>query len=207
MKRRRKLVGLAPLIPVLVTSALFCAGSGRAAEEVPSYLRGYEELFQQDPHAAAVAWFKDAKFGLFVHYALASVLEGGKPEYVKLTEGMEEELEWSKLPATQRAKVGVEETEIMPVRKLHQKLASQFHAQRFDADAICNLAVAAEMRYVNFTTKHLGRMAMYRTATTDFNSLSSPARRDLVAELADACRERDLGTFPLCPARNGSNRW
>ena len=103
MKRCLKFVGLAQLIPVLVTSALLCAGLARAAEEVPSYLRGYEELFQQDPHAAVVAWFKDAKFGLFVHYALASVLQAGKPEYVKLTEGMEEELEWSKLPASHGA--------------------------------------------------------------------------------------------------------
>ena len=199
MKRCLKFVGLAQLIPVLVTSALLCAGLARAAEEVPSYLRGYEELFQQDPHTAAVIWFKDAKFGLFVHYALASVLEGGKPEYLKLTVGLEEELEWSKLPASQRAKVGVEETEITPIRKLHQKLASQFHAQRFDADAICDLAVAAEMRYVNFTTKHLGRMAMYRTATTEFNSVNSPAGRDLVAELAESCRKRGLGLFLYVP--------
>ena len=53
-------------------------------EPVPSYLKGYEKLYEKDPHAAAVEWFKDAKFGLFVHYALASLLEGGKWEYAKL---------------------------------------------------------------------------------------------------------------------------
>jgi alpha-L-fucosidase len=55
------------------------------------------------------------------------------------------------------------------------------------------------MRYVNFTTKHVGRMAMYRTATTESSSLNSPARRDLVAELAEACRERGLGLFLYVP--------
>lgn len=50
-------------------------------ESVPSYLKGYKKLYEKDPHAAAVEWFKDAKFGLFVHYALASLLEGGKWEY------------------------------------------------------------------------------------------------------------------------------
>jgi len=49
-------------------------------ESVQSYLKGYKKLYEKDPHAAAVERFKDAKFGLFVHYALASLLEGGKWE-------------------------------------------------------------------------------------------------------------------------------
>jgi hypothetical protein len=53
-------------------------------ESVPSYLKDYEKLYETDPHDAAVKWFKNARFGLFVHYALASLLEGGKPEYIEL---------------------------------------------------------------------------------------------------------------------------
>lgn len=34
---------------------------------VPSYLKGYESLYAQDPHNAALAWFADARFGLFMH--------------------------------------------------------------------------------------------------------------------------------------------
>ena len=84
-----------------------CAAIAEAADEVPGHLHGYEELYRRDPHAAAVAWFKDAKFGLFVHYALASVLEGGKPEYLRLTTDLEKQLELSKLPALQRATVPI----------------------------------------------------------------------------------------------------
>ncbi len=196
---RMWLAGPVRCVPIILAIVALSSSFAHAAEDIPSYLRGYEKLYRQDPHAAALAWFKDAKFGLFVHYALASVLEGGKPEYLKLTANLEQQLEWSKLPASRRAELGVDEAEISTVRKIHNKLASQFHAERFDADAICDLAVAAEMRYVNFTTKHLGRMAMYRTATTDFNSVNSPARRDLVAELAAACRKRDLGLFLYVP--------
>ena len=47
----------------------------------PSYLKGYEALYAKDPRAASVEWFKDAKFGLFVHYALASLCTDGKAEY------------------------------------------------------------------------------------------------------------------------------
>lgn len=169
------------------------------ADKVPTYLRGYEKLYQRDPHAASVAWFKDAQFGLFVHYALASVLEGGKPEYLKLTAGLEEQVEFNKLPASRCNGLSAENMKTRPLQRIHAQLARQFHAEAFDAEAICDLAQAAEMRYVNFTTKHLGRMAMYRTATSDFNSFNSPARRDLVTELAEACRTRGLGLFLYVP--------
>ena len=61
---------------------LFRAGSdsiqGRGQENiagkepVPSYLKGYEKLSEKGPHAAAVEWFKDAKFGLFVQPQMRS---------------------------------------------------------------------------------------------------------------------------------------
>ena len=41
-------------------------------QPVPSYLKGYEKLYEKDPHAAAVEWFKDAKFGLFVQPQMRS---------------------------------------------------------------------------------------------------------------------------------------
>jgi alpha-L-fucosidase len=196
---RVPLTGMSWCVPGILAIVLLVSGHAGAADEVPSYLADYEGLYQQDPHAAAVAWFKDAKFGLFVHYALASVLEGGKPEYLKLIADVQEQVELSKLPPSQRATLGIDEAAISPVQKIHSELAQRFRAERFDADAICGLALAAKMRYVNFTTKHLGRMAMYRTATTDFNSVNSPAQRDLVAELAAACRKRGLGLFLYVP--------
>ena len=166
----------------LVPSTLVGAGPERVSgqdatsdsKRAPSYLKDYERLYDKDPHAAAVEWFKDAKFGLFVHYALASLLEGGKWEYVKLTE-----------------KEGAYE--------VNQTLFSEFKAEKFDADRICDLALAASMRYVTFTTSHLGRLRMYKTEVTDFTSLGSPAKRDLVAELSQACQERGLGLFLYVP--------
>lgn len=143
-------------------------------QSVPSYLKGYKKLYEKDPHAAAVEWFKDARFGLFVHYALASLLEGGKWEYAKLIE-----------------KDGPD--------KVNQTLFHEFKAEKFDSDRICDLALAANMRYVTFTTSHLGRLRMYKTKVTDFTSLNSPAKRDLVAELSQACQKRGLGLFLYVP--------
>ena len=36
-------------------------------ENVPSYLEGYGEIYREDPRAAARLWFRDARFGLFMH--------------------------------------------------------------------------------------------------------------------------------------------
>jgi hypothetical protein len=44
--------------------------------KVPSYLAGYEDMYATDPRMAAVKYFQEAKFGLFMHYGLYSLLQG-----------------------------------------------------------------------------------------------------------------------------------
>src|SRR5215831_3898287 len=135
------------------------------APAVPSYLRGYEKLYARDPRAAAVEWFRNARFGLFLHYGLYSLL--GRHEWVQYRE---------KIPVAEYA-----------------KLREQFVADRFDAERIVKLAAEARMRYITITTRHHDSFCLFRTRHTDFNSLQSPARRDLIAELAKACERRGLG--------------
>ncbi len=180
------------LICILIVLALASSAFGA---DVPRYLAGYEEQYAENPRAAALQWFKEAKLGLFVHYTLASLLDGGKPEYVKRTEEFADSVEQNKLPESHREKLGVTEKDLEKVTAFHNELMSKFTAEKFDAGAICDLAVAAEMKYVNFTTRHMGRLAMFRTKTTGFNSLNAPAGRDLVKELAEACAKRGLGLF------------
>ena len=134
---------------------------------IPSYLKGYEQLYRQDSRRAALQWFAEARFGLFLHYGLYSLL--GRHEWVQLRE---------KIPVAEYA-----------------KLKDQFKAEKFDADAITDLALAARMRYVNITTRHHDSFCLFATKQTDFNSLNSPAKRDLVAELAAACCRKGLGLF------------
>jgi alpha-L-fucosidase len=144
--------------------------SGRAAshakpDSVPAYLKGYEAAYRQNPRQAALTWFKEAKFGLFLHYGLYSLLEGH--EWVQLRE---------QIPVAEYA-----------------KLKDRFTAEKFDADFIADLALAAEMRYVNITTRHHDSFCLFETRQTNFHSVNSPAKRDLVGELAVACRKRGLG--------------
>jgi alpha-L-fucosidase len=152
-------------------------------EAVPSYLREYEALFRQNPRAAAIEWHRNAKWGLFVHYALHSLRGLTAADALKAME--KSNVEWKELKQGTAAE--------------YAKLKERFTAEKFDADFITDLARAAEMRYVNFTTRHLGDLYMFRTTVSDFTSLNSPAKRDLVAELAEQCRKKGLGLFLYCP--------
>ncbi len=150
---------------------------------IPSYLRGYEALYHEDPRAAAVKWHREAKWGLFVHYALASLRGLTARDAQKSKE--KSSADWKKL------KQGTPQE--------YARLKDRFTAEKFDADFITDLALSAQMRYVNFTTRHLGDLYMFRTAVSDFTSLNSPAKRDLVGELAGQCHKKGLGLFLYCP--------
>ncbi len=109
-------------------SALAAFGpTARAAqnEAVPAHLRGYEEQPEKNPRAASLAWFQNAKFGLFMHYGVYSIL--GHGEWVMLRE---------KIPVAEYA-----------------KLKDRFTAEHFDADFITDLAIDAGMKYVNITSQ------------------------------------------------------
>ncbi len=104
--------------------------------------------------------FSKWRYGLFVHYGLYSLLGRG---------------EW------------VMNREEIPVVE-YRGLARRFTAEKFDAEAICDLAVRAGMKYVVFTTMHHDGYCLYPSQLTDF---CSP--RDLVGEFVTAARRRGLG--------------
>jgi len=132
---------------------------------IPSYLRGYEAEYASDPRAAALKWFGEARYGLFLHYGLYSLL--GSHEWAQYRE---------KIPVAEYA-----------------ELAGRFTAEKFDAGKIATLAVEAGMKYVNITTRHHDSFCLFESAETDFTSTNAPARRDLLGELAEACAARGLG--------------
>jgi len=84
--------------------------------------------------------------------------------------------------------------EKIPVKE-YEKLKDRFTADKFNADKITDMALAAGMKYVNITSRHHDSFCLFRTRETDFNSLESSAKRDLVAELSEACRKKGLGFF------------
>lgn len=132
---------------------------------MPAYLEEYRNLYAVNPRQAALAWFKNARYGLFLHYGLYSL--PGRHEWLQLRE---------KIPVAEYA-----------------RLAGSFTAGRFDARHIAQFAVDCGMRYINITTRHHDSFCLFRTRQTDFNALNAPCGRDLVGELAAACAEHKLG--------------
>ena len=54
--------GAAMLAPSVLNNSVY----GRAKPQIPSYLKGYEDIYTTDPRKAAIEYFREAKFGLFI---------------------------------------------------------------------------------------------------------------------------------------------
>lgn len=73
---------------------------------------------------------------------------------------------------------------------------ANFDAAEFDARAIAKLARESGIRYVTLTTRHHDGFSLYDTrGLSKFDAPHSPARRDLIAEFADACRAEGVVPF------------
>ena len=120
-------------------------------------------------------WFKDAKFGLFIHWGLYSVLAG---EY--------------KGQKTDRIAEWIMNFLDIPVEE-YKELANKFNPTDFDADYIVRKAKEWGMKYVVFTAKHHEGFAMYDSACSDYNVVkATPYRKDVLCQLREACDKYGL---------------
>lgn len=120
-------------------------------------------------------WFRDAKFGLFIHWGLYAVPAGewkGKP-----VAGLGE---W----IMNRAQIPVEE---------YERLAGQFNPVKFNAEEIVRIAKNAGMKYIVITSKHHDGFAMYHSKVSKYNIYdATPFKRDPIKELADAAHKAGI---------------
>jgi len=120
-------------------------------------------------------WFKDAKFGLFIHWGLYAELAG---EY----NGQK----------TDRIAEWIMNTLDIPVEE-YEKLASTFNPVDFDADFVVKRAKEWGMKYIVFTAKHHDGFAMYDSACSDYNIVkATPYGKDIVRQLKAACDKYGL---------------
>ena len=113
--------------------------------------------------------WKDARFGMFIHWG---------PVSLKGTE-----IGWSR-----GREIPIEE---------YDNLYKQFDAKNFNADDWASVAKAAGMKYIILTTKHHDGFCLWNTRQTDHNIMNSPLKRDVVKELAEACKKQGIqfGTY------------
>ena len=114
---------------LLSTSLLHSAAQGDV-----SYTPAPENLEARE-------WFQDARFGLFIHWGVYSILGRG---------------EW------------VMNQELIPIPE-YEKLPPQFNPVKFDPDQWCRMAKDAGIRYITITSKHHDGFAMFHSKVSDYD--------------------------------------
>ena len=124
--------------------------------------------------AERIAWWREARFGMFIHWGLFSKM-AGYWKGQKVTGG-----EW----ALKMQKLPIEE---------YRALAKDFNPVKFNADEWVMLAKSAGMKYMVITTKHHDGFAMFDSDVTPYNIVdATPFKRDPIKELKEACGRHGL---------------
>jgi alpha-L-fucosidase len=140
-------------LPLLIILEMTSAASGQQ-----------QSTISDDAAVSRIAWWRDAKFGLFMHWGVYSIL--GRGEWVQLDE---------QIPVNEYA-----------------KLAGQFHPDKFDPDAWAAIAKSAGMKYTVLTSRHHDGFALFDDSGSNFTAMKSAAHRDFVAEYVNSIRRAGL---------------
>lgn len=126
-------------------------------------------------HDARMAWWREARFGMFIHWGIYSV-----PAGIWQGQQIDDLGEW------------IMNTAKIPVKD-YEKFADQFNPTQFDAEKIVLLAKNAGMKYIIITAKHHDGFAMYPSKVDRYNIFdASPFKRDPLKELAEACKKYNM---------------
>ena len=125
---------------------------------------------QNDPK---MNWWKEAKFGMFIHWGIYAVPAGKWGDKTNYGEWL---MKQAKIPIVEYA-----------------ALANQFNPTKFNADEWVKVAKDAGQKYIVITAKHHDGFAMFGSKASNFNIIdATPFKRDILKELADACRKQGM---------------
>ncbi len=140
-----------------------------------------EVSLKLDPQKAE--WFKDAKFGMFIHWGLYSILEGTYNGHTMpdttFPQGNTWYAEWIK----PRLEVPDD---------YYNGLVNEFNPVLYDPESWVREAINAGMKYLVITAKHHDGFALWDSDVSDFDIASTPYRKDLIAPLVAACKKYGL---------------
>ena len=128
----------------------------------------------EEEYSSRMHWWKDAKYGMFIHFGLYSILGG---EYNgKVTPKI---AEW------------IQNTLKIPLVE-YKKLMEKFNPQQFNADEWVSVAKAAGMKYIIITAKHHDGFALFDSKVSDYDVMNTPFGRDIIKEMKEACHKQGL---------------
>ena len=129
---------------------------------------GQEKYIPTKENIEAREWFQDARFGLFIHWGVYSVLGDG---------------EW----VMNNQNISIKE---------YEKLSTFFNPVYFDAEEWVLMAKNAGMKYITITSRHHDGFSMFDSKASDYNIVDrTPYGKDVLKMLAEACRKHDIKLF------------
>jgi len=123
-------------------------------------------------HTQRMAWWNNARFGMFIHWGLYAVPAGKWGDQNGYGEWIREEAH-------------------IPVAE-YEKFEKQFNPVKFDAQAWAKMAKDAGMKYVVITTKHHDGFNLFQSKYSDWSIASTPFKRDVMKELSMAVRKEGM---------------
>lgn len=135
-----------------------------------------QTLLAQPERDARMKWWREARFGMFIHWGPYSVLSGVYNGHQQRRGGAEWIMNRCKIPVAE-----------------YQKYAAKFNPVKFDPEAIVLLAKEAGMKYIIITAKHHDGFAMFKSNASKFNIVDfTPYQKDVLDALANACRKHNM---------------
>jgi len=148
------------IVNLILLAALICKGQGNDLD------KGQVGYIPSRINMQNREWFRDAHFGMFIHWGVSSVL--GK------------EIGW--------ALSGKDVNE-------YRQNMNKFNPVKFNAAAVVKLAKDAGMKYITFTTRHHDSFSMFNTRYSDWGIMNTPYGKDVLKMLADECLKQDIRLF------------
>lgn len=160
------------LILLLIGGLISCKKSGEKTTTAENYEQGIVAETKEE-HDQRMAWWREARFGMFIHWGLYAVPAG---EWL----GETNHAEW------------ILTTAQIPVKE-YEKFAVQFNPVKFDAKQWVRTAKEAGMKYIVITSKHHDGFCLFDSKRTDYDVVdATPFKRDVLKELSDECRRQGL---------------
>jgi alpha-L-fucosidase len=120
-------------------------------------------------------WWRDARFGMFIHWGLYAV-PAGEYKGQRSKDIGEWIMSWANIP-----------------RSEYETFAPRFNPVKFDAAKIVRIAKDAGMKYIVITSKHHDGFSMYDSAVSDYDIVdSTPYKKDPMRALADEAKKQGL---------------
>jgi alpha-L-fucosidase len=124
---------------------------------------------------ARMAWWRDARFGMFIHWGLYAIPAGV----------------WNGVHSPKSNGEWIMNDLRIPIAD-YQALAGQFNPTAYDPREWVRIARGAGMKYIVITSKHHDGFALWDSKASDYDAMATPYRRDLLSPLAEACRADGL---------------